>query len=259
MSSLVNQEGSFARIAPVAVLTPICQTVAQFVFWGISISARSLACVVALVSVLALAAHSRSRAFPVVPAPGFRTPSWSSVVPASGTRDVPAGLSVVHVRPLIHRVPPSCDFCNLGKHFSVRRIGTVTVLAILACSVTPVLWQIGLDGVRVGEASHPGPAHPTPEGAPITLNVSEVLTQVSRSDPSLPAALSGAPVPGPSSPQAPHPYAAPPPPLHSRPSRFCTPLFLATHLAIFRALRHPVAVVVALLFALLRLFLKIPP
>ena len=229
VGSLINQEGSFAWIAPAAVLTPIGQTVAQFVFWGISISARCLACVVVLVSVLALAVHLRSRALPVVPAPGVRTPFWSfflSIVPASGTQDVPVGSSVVHNRPLNHRVLPSCDFCKLRKHFSVRRIGTVTMLAILACSVTPVLWQIGLDGVRVGEASHPGPAHPTPEGAPTTLNVSEVLTQVSRSDPSLPAAHSGAPVPGPSSPQAPHPYAAPPPPhpvLHSRPSRFCTP------------------------------------
>ena len=98
VSSLINQEGSFARIAQAVVLTPIFQTVAQFVSWGISISARSLACVVALVSVLALATHPRSRAVPVVPAPGVRTPSWSLVVPASGTWDVPAGLP-----------PPSCD------------------------------------------------------------------------------------------------------------------------------------------------------
>ena len=121
---------------------------------------------------------------------------------------------------------PSCDSCNLSKLFSNRRIGTVTVLAFLACSVTPVLWQTGLDGVRVGEASHPGPAHPTPEGAPITLNVSEFLTQVSGSVPSLHAAHPGDPVPGSSSTQAPHPYAALPPPHpapRSRPSRFCTP------------------------------------
>ena len=77
----------------------------------------------------------------------------------------------------------------------------------------------------MGEASHPGPAYPTPEGAPITLNVSEVLTHVSGSAPSFPAADPGDPVPGSSSTQAPHPYAAPPPPHpapRSRPSRFCT-------------------------------------
>ena len=77
VSSLINQEGSFARIAQAVVLTPICQTVAQFVSWGFSISARSLACVAALVSVLALVTHPRSRASPVVPAPGVRSPSWS--------------------------------------------------------------------------------------------------------------------------------------------------------------------------------------
>ena len=260
VGSLINQEGSFAWIAPAAVLTPIGQTVAQFVFWGISISARYLACVVVLASVLALAAHLRSRALPVVPAPGVRTPFGSfflSVVPDSGTLDVPAGFSVVHDRPLNQRVLPSCDFCKLHKHFSVRRTGTVTVLAILACSVTPVLWQIGLDGVRVGEASHPGPAHPTPEGAPITLNVSEVPTQVSGSDPRLPAGHSGAPVPGPSSPQA----------LILMllltlfsllaPAASALPLFLAIRLVIFRALRPPVAVAVALLFAPLLLFLRI--
>ena len=98
---------------------------------------------------------------------------------------------------------PSCDSCNLGKLFSFRRIGTVTVLAFLACSVTPVLSQTGLDGVRVGQASHPGPTHPTPEGAPTTLNVSEVLTHVSGSASSFPAADPGDPVPGSSPTQAP--------------------------------------------------------
>ena len=260
---LINQEGSIAWIAPAAVLTPIGQTVAQSVLWGISISARYLACVVVLVSVLAIAAHLRSRALSVVPAPGVRTSFGSfflSVVPASGTLDVPAGLSVVHDRPLNQRVLPSCDFCKLHKHFSVRRIGTVTLLAILACSVTPVLWQIGLDGVRVGEASHPGPAHPAPEGAPITLNVSEVLTQVSGSDPRLPAAHSGASVPGSTSSQAPHPYAAPPPPhpvLPSRPSRFCTPPLPRDSSRHLSGSPAPVAVAVALLFAPLLLFLRI--
>ena len=224
----INQEGSIAWIAPAAVLTPIGQTVAQSVLWGISFSARYVACVVVLVSVLAVAAHLRSLALSVVPAPGVRTSFGSfflSVVPASGTLDVPAGLSVVRDRPLNQRVLPSCDFCKLHKHFSVRRIGTVTLLAIFACSVTPVLWQIGLDGVRVGEASHPGPTHLASEGAPIVSNISESVSLVPVPSPGVPAARPGAPAPGSPVAQVLHPYAAPPPPPPaslSRPGRFCT-------------------------------------
>ena len=194
VSSLINQEGFFARIAQVVVLTPICQTVAHFVSLDISISARFLACVAALVFVPAFVMRPRSHASHVVSAPGACIPARSLVVPASGICHDPACLS-----------HPSCDSCNLGKLFLFRRIGTVTVLAFLACSVTPVLWQTGLDGVRVGEASHPGPTHPTPEGAPTTLNVSEVLTHVSGSASSFPAADPGDPVPGSSPTQAPHP------------------------------------------------------
>ena len=238
----INQEGTVAWIAPAAILTQIGQTVAQSVLWGISISARYKACVVALVSVLAIAALLLSLALSFVPAPGvwcasrcltlvrslalpaYRAPGVSGasrcltlirfcvlcaarapgvlgfsrcltlirplVLPVfqavvtsvllvlarlfgqSFSRlsrllvpwNIPGGLSDVHDRPLNQRVLPSCDFCKFHRHISVRRMGTVTLLAILAGSVTPVLWQIGLDGVRVGEASHPGPTHLTSEG-----------------------------------------------------------------------------------------------
>ena len=198
------------------------------------ISARHLAFAFSLFPAFVLVALVCLLGLPAFPVPGAlgfpRCLILARVLPLP-VAHVPGALGVFSCPTLARVLPsscpslPSCDFFHFRISISVGRIGAVALLLVSLGASTPILWQIGLVGVRVGEASHPRPAHPTPERAPNALNVPEVLVQVPGSGPGLPAVHSGAPVPGSSSAQAPHAYVVPPPPLPvspSRPSRFCT-------------------------------------
>ena len=97
----------------------------------------------------------------------------------------------------------------------------------LGAALTPILWQIGYAGVRVGEASHPGPAPLTTEGA---SPCADSLNLGPLSLASAPAASPAALAPGPTLGQSFHPYVAVPgslPAPPARPSHFCSPATLS--------------------------------
>ena len=231
----INQDGAIFQNAPYEGAIPICQFLVHLSRGVNFIAARRLVAVSSLISALVLVALVHLLGLPAFPVPGVlgasRCRTHARVLPRPVV-SVPGALGVIGRLTLVRVLPsscyflPSCDFTRFRRPISNRKIGAVALLFFLLGASTPIMWQTGLVGVRVEEASHPGPAHPTPEGAPIALNVPEILIQVPGSDPSLLAVHSGAPVPGSSSTQAPHPYVAPPPPYPvrpSRPSRFCTP------------------------------------
>ena len=215
----INQEGATSQTAPHEGFPP------KFLFdarllngtSGTIITARYTACTMVLVIVLALAALILSLA---------RSAAFISCVLVMFRR-----FSCVRFRfrvvPPCRLSCPSCDFTQFHRSRSAGgSLSAVVLLMILLGASLPILRQISLDGVRVGEASHPGPAHPSSQRAPNASNVSETLIQVPGSDSSLPAAHSGALALGSPVAQAFHPYAAPPPTLPvspTRPSHFCTP------------------------------------
>ena len=154
MSLPINQDGATLQNALHEGFTPKFPFEARL-FCGTTdtiISARYTACPVVSISALALAALVLSLALPAA------LVSRVLVVSRRITR-----VRVVHP---CRQYLPSCDFTQFHRSRAAgRSLGAVVLLIVLLGSSIPILWQIGLDGVRVGEASHPGIAHTSSEGA----------------------------------------------------------------------------------------------
>ena len=252
MSLPINQDGATLQNAPHEGFTPKFPFEARL-FCGTTdtiISARYTACPVVSITALALAALVLSLAL--------------SAALVSHVLVVSRRIARVRVVPPCRQYLASCDFAQFHRSRAAgRSLGAVVLLMVLLGSSTPILWQIGLDGVRVGGPSHPGPAHPSSEGALNASNVPETLIQVPGSDSGLPAAHSGAPAPG--SPCCPGlsplccSSAAPPCFSHSPQPLLPLPLCLMARLAASPVLRPFAAAAVAPPSALLQFTLRTSP